>query len=76
MNEQRCACPECSCVVDQNASMQGGQAYCCEACASGHKNGEPCRMSDCNCGTAMRPSEHHVDNALEETFPASDPISP
>ncbi|MGH8485746.1 MAG: metallothionein [Pseudomonas sp.] len=50
MNEPRCACPECDCSVDANAVQQGGMAYCCEACASGHRNGEPCRMGDCACG--------------------------
>ncbi|MEZ0199492.1 metallothionein, partial [Pseudomonas qingdaonensis] len=46
----------------------------CEACASGHRKGEPCRMQDCHCGE--KPGESAVDNALDETFPASDPISP
>ncbi|WP_449433030.1 metallothionein [Pseudomonas putida] len=76
MNEQRCACAHCSCTVDANALQQGGKAYCCEACASGHRNGEACRMSDCKCGEAAHPTESTVDNALDETFPASDPISP
>ncbi|MCI0911328.1 metallothionein [Pseudomonas putida] len=76
MNERRCACANCSCTVDENARMQNDKAYCCEACASGHRNGEPCRMSDCKCGEAAQPNENKVDNALDETFPASDPISP
>ena len=74
MNEQRCACTHCSCTVDANALQRDGQAYCCEACASGHRKGEPCRMQDCHCGE--KPGESAVDNALDETFPASDPISP
>jgi len=76
MTEQRCGCTHCSCSVDHNAVMHNGKAYCCEACASGHRNGEPCRMGDCKCGEAAQPGESSVDNALEETFPASDPISP
>jgi len=76
MNEKRCACPHCSCTVDGNALMQNGKAYCCEACAAGHRNGEPCRMGDCKCAEASTPRESTVDNALDETFPASDPISP
>ncbi|MBV4536246.1 metallothionein [Pseudomonas sp. SWRI10] len=44
MKEQRCACPHCNCTVDANAVQQGGKAYCCEACATGHRNGERCRM--------------------------------
>lgn len=55
---------------------QDGKAYCCEACATGHRNGEPCRMPGCNCAQAAQPKESNVDNALDETFPASDPISP
>lgn len=78
MSEQRCACPGCTCEVDANAVQLAGEAYCCKACASGHANGEPCRMSECHCGDdkARQPDEEQVDNALEETFPASDPISP
>ncbi|EKT4475144.1 MULTISPECIES: metallothionein [Pseudomonas] len=74
MNEQRCACTHCSCTVDANALQRDSKAYCCEACASGHRKGEPCRMQDCHCGE--KPGESAVDNALDETFPASDPISP
>lgn len=76
MNEQRCDCPHCTCTVDANAVQLAGKAYCCEACAKGHRNGEPCRMSECHCGEATQPTESSVDNALDETFPASDPISP
>ncbi|HCN45355.1 MAG TPA: metallothionein [Pseudomonas sp.] len=78
MSEQHCACPGCTCEVDANAVQLAGQAYCCKACASGHAGGEPCRMSECHCGDdkARQPDEENVDNALEETFPASDPISP
>ncbi|MFW3895058.1 metallothionein [Pseudomonas putida CSV86] len=78
MSEQHCACPGCTCEVDANAVQLAGEAYCCKACASGHANGEPCRMSECHCGDdkARQPDEEQVDNALEETFPASDPISP
>ena len=76
MNEQRCACNHCSCTVDANAFAHDGKAYCCEACASGHPHGEHCRMGDCGCGAATQPDEESVDNALDETYPASDPISP
>ncbi|MFK5736057.1 metallothionein [Pseudomonas urmiensis] len=51
MKEQHCACPHCNCTVDANAVQQGGKAYCCEACATGHRNGERCRMGGCSCGT-------------------------
>lgn len=56
MNDQRCACPHCNCTVDANAVQQWGKAYCCEACAMGHRNGERCRMSGCSCGKSD-PSE-------------------
>ncbi|MFJ4156634.1 metallothionein [Pseudomonas sp. NPDC089752] len=52
MSEQRCACKACSCTVDANALVQGGEAYCCEACATGHRHGEPCRMAGCKCSEA------------------------
>jgi hypothetical protein len=55
---------------------QGDKAYCCEACANGHKDNQHCRMNDCDCAAAVQPNEKNVDNALDETFPASDPISP
>lgn len=78
MSDNHCACPGCTCEVDANAVSREGEAYCCEACAGGHAAGEPCRMSECHCGDdkAKQPEESNVDNALEETFPASDPISP
>lgn len=56
--------------------VQNGKAYCCEACATGHRNGELCRMSDCKYGELAQSKEPNVDNALDEAFPASDPISP
>ena len=74
MNQQRCACTDCSCTVDATALQRDGKAYCCEACANGHSHGEGCRMQACHC--SEKPDENAVDNALDETFPASDPISP
>lgn len=41
--------------------------------------GEPCRDADCPCGGTTRPQvaeDRQLDDALKETFPASDPISP
>ena len=40
---------------------------------------EPCRDADCPCGGTTRPQvaeDRQLDDALKETFPASDPISP
>lgn len=76
MTELRCACLDCACTINANTLLQDGKGYCCEACASGHRNNEPCRMGDCKCGETAQPNESNVDNALDETFPASDPISP
>ncbi|BAN48405.1 metallothionein [Metapseudomonas resinovorans] len=76
MTEQRCACASCSCVVDARALVRDGKAYCCAACADGHKDGEPCHETGCHCAELAQPRESRVDQALEETFPASDPISP
>ena len=61
MTDQTCACPECDCNVDANAQVQGGQAYCCEACANGHRNGEPCRMAGCHCGESDGTGRDDVD---------------
>ncbi len=79
MNSETCACPKCTCQPGADAVERDGQHYCCAACASGHPQGEPC-------GDADSPLwRHHpapggggspVDDALKETFPASDPISP
>ncbi|MDH4557468.1 metallothionein [Pseudomonas sp. BN417] len=80
MNDNRCACPSCTCVVDANALIRDGKAYCCAACADRHPEGcKQCRDAECRCGDPTvrdKPKESQVDNALEETFPASDPISP
>jgi len=66
MNEQRCACPHCSCTVDAGALQRDGKVYCCEACASGHRGGEACRMQDCHCGE--KPGESATDNPVNETM--------
>ncbi len=80
MNGTRCACPECTCVVGSDAVIREGRAFCCPACAEGHPtDDEQCRDPVCRCGEANardQPRETQVDHALEETFPASDPISP
>ncbi|MBA1204141.1 metallothionein [Pseudomonas capeferrum] len=64
MNEQRCACSQCSCTVDANAKAQDGNAYCCKACANGHRNGEHCRMPDCDCGSTGQPHDDESNRAI------------
>lgn len=79
MNSETCACPKCTCQPGADAVERDGQHYCCAACASGHPQGEPCRDADCPCGGTTRPQvaeDRQLDDALKETFPASDPISP
>jgi hypothetical protein len=62
MTDRTCACPDCDCTVDANAQVQGGEAYCCEACASGHRNGDPCRMAGCHCGESDRIDRDDVED--------------
>ena len=76
-----CACPTCKCELDTNAIQRDGQGYCCTACADRHPNGEMCKNAQCTCAEDSRTAESNhnqdtMDQALEETFPASDPISP
>ncbi|WP_081009937.1 metallothionein [Pseudomonas sp. RHF3.3-3] len=52
MNPQRCACNHCSCTVGANAVIRDGKAYCCQACASGHPQHQPCCKGECKCGEA------------------------
>lgn len=50
-DKQTCTCPGCECEVAEDQAVNSeGKAYCCEACATGHKNGEPCKQEGCGCG--------------------------
>ncbi|MBC3301045.1 metallothionein [Pseudomonas sp. SWRI18] len=77
-----CACPDCSCHVAEDTRYQrDGKAYCSQACADLHPAGQPCPSDTCHCerGIALEErsiSDSKLDEAVEETFPASDPISP
>jgi hypothetical protein len=77
-----CACPDCSCVIDEHQRYErNGEVFCSDACADLHPHGKPCPSPDCRCDSGARVDERHVteanvDEALDETFPASDPISP
>lgn len=74
MTDKTCACPQCNCAVDSNTVVeQDHQQFCCEACANHHVNHEKCQSPGCHCEEA---AEDKLDEAIEETFPASDPISP
>ncbi|MFD2191565.1 metallothionein [Pistricoccus aurantiacus] len=49
-DKETCACPKCDCEVNQDQAVTaGGKTYCCDACASGHENGEKCQHEGCNC---------------------------
>ena len=81
-SNSRCACPGCTCSFNSdNAVERDGKRYCSQACADLHPNGSPCPDSDCQCERSMALHDRHVsdsklDEVVEETFPASDPISP
>ena len=77
-----CACPGCTCKcsVEQTFERDGKQ-FCSQACADLHPKGQPCPSSTCHCEQNLGADERNVsdsklDQAVEETFPASDPISP
>jgi hypothetical protein len=78
----QCACPDCTCVIDEHQGIdRNGEIFCSEACADLHPHGTPCPSESCQCQSGVRVGENHVtesnlDEALDETFPASDPISP
>ncbi|KQQ55652.1 hypothetical protein ASF84_09965 [Pseudomonas sp. Leaf127] len=75
-----CACPGCTCSVNAHAPVErDGKTWCSEACADHHPNGAPCPSDNCHCEQALEKrtvSDRQLDEAVEETFPASDPISP
>jgi hypothetical protein len=78
----QCACPECTCEVNEHQRYErNGETFCSDACADLHPHGKPCPSDSCQCESGVRIDERHVtesniDEALDETFPASDPISP
>ena len=82
MSDQTCACPDCTCGTSgEQAVERDDQRFCSEACANRHANGEHCPHEGCKCEqigeVEGRPvTNSTLDDALEETFPASDPISP
>ena len=79
MNSETCACPKCTCQPGADAVERDGQHYCCAACASGHPRASVWRRRLPCGGTTPAPGggeDRQLDDALKETFPASDPISP
>lgn len=46
----KCACPDCVCVVKLSEAVKRDEkAYCCDACADGHKDHVGCEHAGCTC---------------------------
>ncbi|WP_431033430.1 metallothionein family protein [Pseudomonas yamanorum] len=77
-----CACTACTCdAADFEPYQRDGKIYCSPACADLHLQGKPCPAASCQCKLGVKVQERAIsdsqlDEAIEETFPASDPISP
>ncbi|MDB5981201.1 MAG: Prokaryotic metallothionein [Pseudomonas sp.] len=55
MKPQKCACPECICMVSDDAVIRDGKAYCSQACADHHPQGEKaCADENCHCEDGRR----------------------
>lgn len=78
MSPEVCQCPGCICELDASAVRRGDEYFCCQSCAEGHPQEQVCRDPECPCTdqARQRRAESQLDHSLEETFPASDPISP
>lgn len=85
VDSQKCACPNCTCNVSPDSSFgRDNQSYCSLACADQHPAGAPCPDTACHCEELSELREEHersvsepqLDEAVAESFPASDPISP
>ncbi|MFJ5299154.1 metallothionein family protein [Pseudomonas sp. NPDC088368] len=78
----KCACTDCKCMASAVENFRrDGKGYCSQACADLHPAGARCSDETCHCdqitATQNRSiSESQLDQAVEESFPASDPISP
>ncbi len=83
MTDKTCNCSGCDCANEHTEGVEvKGRWFCCVACSVDHLNGEACAMQGCGCGsTGVKTRDagqghDKVDHAVDETFPASDPISP
>jgi hypothetical protein len=83
MAEKNCNCAGCDCTSAQGEGVEvKGQWFCCVPCSLDHLDSQPCAMDGCQCGTTgvktreQGKSHNKLDHAVDETFPASDPISP
>lgn len=83
MGDKACNCAGCTCNGAHGDGVEvKGKWYCCVPCSVDHLDSQPCAMQGCACGsTGVKTQEgdagkNKLDNAVDETFPASDPISP
>lgn len=83
MVDKTCNCAGCECNGRHGEGVEvKGRWYCCVPCSLNHLDSQPCAMQGCACGsTGVKtqegdPEKNKLDNAVDETFPASDPISP
>lgn len=50
VTSQKCACPDCVCVVPiKEAIQKDGRNFCSDACATGHGAGAGCGHGGCGC---------------------------
>lgn len=77
-----CACTGCKgTATAEDSHQRDGKSYCSSACADLHPEKARCPDETCHCDQittthSRSVSESQLDQAVEETFPASDPISP
>ena len=50
VNQMKCACSSCVCIVNiSDAIQKEGKYYCSDACAHGHPDGAGCSHHGCEC---------------------------
>ncbi|WP_448680955.1 metallothionein [Pseudomonas nicosulfuronedens] len=86
MKPEVCQCPGCICELDGAAVRRGDRYYCCEPCAEGHGQDQSCRDPECPCvdkarerrsqreQRTMEDAQAPLDQSLEETFAAREPL--
>ena len=50
VNQMKCACASCVCIVNVSDAIQKeGKYYCSDDCANGHPDGSGCSHHGCEC---------------------------
>ena len=75
MNSETCACPKCTCQPGADAVERDGQHCCAPAPPPGRAVSRR-RLPLWRHHRPQVAEDRQLDDALKETFPASDPISP